>query len=97
MAVHYLLHLSVEIPYLLGWYALRQHPELFDDLTPTPYFVLDLVSSLSPTVRRVLEWTSEREYSAVYIGPQGSLSALHRDYWNTHFFVSSGVTFGRCD
>ena len=75
-------------PYLLGWYALRQHPELYEDLTPTPYFVLDLVSALSPTVRRVLEWTSEREYSAVYIGPEGSLSALHRDYWNTHGYLS---------
>ena len=70
--------------YLLGWYAFRQHPELYDDIAPAPYFVLDLVSALNPTVRDVFEWTSGREYWAIYIGPEGSLSALHRDYWNTH-------------
>jgi hypothetical protein len=75
-------------PYLLGWYALRQHPELYNDISPAPYFVCDLVAALSPTIRRVLEWTSEREYSAIYIGPAGSLSALHRDYWNTHGYLA---------
>src|SRR5262249_57098874 len=33
--------------YLLGWYAFRQHPELYDDIAPAPYFVLDLVSALN--------------------------------------------------
>jgi Cupin-like domain len=74
--------------YLLGWYAFRQHPELYYDIAPTPYFVLDLVSALNPTVRDIFEWTSKREYSAVYIGPEGSLSALHRDYWNTHAYLA---------
>jgi hypothetical protein len=50
--------------------------------------VLDLVSALNPTLRDVFEWTSNREYSAVFIGPAGSLSALHRDYWNTHAYLS---------
>jgi hypothetical protein len=74
--------------YLLQWYAFRQHPELYDDIVPAPYFVHDLVSALSPTLRDVLEWTSKREYTAVFIGPEGSLSALHRDYWNTHAYLA---------
>ena len=74
--------------YLLGWYAFRQHPELYDDIAPAPYFVQDLVSALSPTLRDVFEWTSNREYSAIFIGPEGSLSALHRDYWNTHAYLA---------
>jgi hypothetical protein len=74
--------------YLFGWYAFKQHPELYDDIAPPPYFVADWVSALNPTVRRVFEWTSEREYTGVYIGPEGSLSALHRDYWNTHGYLA---------
>jgi hypothetical protein len=74
--------------YLLGWYAFRQHPELYDDIAPAPYFVLDLVSALNPALRDVFEWTSDREYTAVFIGPEGSLSALHRDYWNTHAYLA---------
>jgi hypothetical protein len=74
--------------YLLGWFAFRQHPELYDDIAPAPYFVLDLVSALNPTLRNVFEWTSNREYTAVFIGPKGSLSALHRDYWNTHAYLA---------
>jgi Cupin-like domain len=75
-------------PYLLGWYAFRQHPELVNDVQPAPYFLLDLVAALNPTLREVFEQTSEREYSAIYIGPEGSLSALHRDYWNTHGYLA---------
>jgi Cupin-like domain len=74
--------------YLLGWYAFRQHPELYDDIAPAPYFVEDLVSVLNPPLRDVFEWTSDREYTAVFIGPEGSLSALHRDYWNTHAYLA---------
>jgi hypothetical protein len=74
--------------YLLGWFAFRQHPELYDDIAPAPYFVLDLVSALNPTLRDVFEWTSNREYTAIFIGPKGSLSALHRDYWSTHAYLA---------
>ena len=75
-------------PYLIGWFAFRQHPELYEDIKLEPYFASDLVSALSPTVREVLEWTSQREFWAVYIGPEGSLSALHRDYWSTHGYLA---------
>src|SRR5262245_9367342 len=44
--------------YLLGWYAFRQHPELYADIAPAPYFVQDLVSALNPALRSVFEWTS---------------------------------------
>ena len=74
--------------YLLGWYGFRQHPELYDDIAPAPYFVLDLVPTLSPTLRDVFEWTSNKEYTAIFIGPKDSLSALHRDYWNTHAYLA---------
>ena len=74
--------------YLMGWSAFRQHPNLYDDIEPAPYFVLDWASALSPIVRDVLEWTSNREYSAIYIGPEGSLSPLHRDFWNTHAYLA---------
>ncbi len=74
--------------YLLGWFAFRQHPELYDDITPAPYFVHDLVSALDPALRDIFEWTSNREYTAVFIGPEGSLSPLHHDFWNTHAYLA---------
>jgi histone arginine demethylase JMJD6 len=74
--------------YLLGWSGLRQHPELYDDIAPPPYFVHDFVWALSPTLREVFEAASHREFSAIYIGPEGSLSALHCDWWNTHAYLA---------
>jgi hypothetical protein len=74
--------------YLYGWNAFRKHPELYHDIAPAPYFVLDLVSTLSPAIRDALELTSKKEYTAIYIGPEGSLSSLHRDYWSTHAYLA---------
>ncbi len=75
--------------YLNGaWYAFRQHPELYDDIAPAPYFVRDWVSGLDPTLRDVFEWTHKRTYSAIFIGPEGSVSPLHQDYWNTHAYLA---------
>jgi hypothetical protein len=74
--------------HLYGWSAFRRHPELYDDIVPAPYFVLDLVSALSPALRDAFEWASKREYTAIYIGPEGSLSSLHRDYWSTHAYLA---------
>ena len=74
--------------YLFGWYAFWQHPELYDDIAPAPYFVQDLVSALNPTLREVFEWTSKRQYTALLIGPEGSLSALHQDFWSTHSYLA---------
>jgi hypothetical protein len=74
--------------YLYGWNAFREHPELYNDIAPAPYFVLDLVWSLSPALRDALQLASKKHYTAVYIGPKGSLSSLHRDYWNTHAYLA---------
>jgi len=71
-------------PYLLGWYAFQKHAELYADIEPPPYFVSDWALALNSTLREVLEWTSEREYWSIYVGPAGSLSKLHRDFWHTH-------------
>lgn len=75
-------------PYFYNWRAFHRHPELYNDITPAPYFVLDLVSALSPTLREIFEWTSKKDYWAVYLGPAGSLSRLHQDYWNTHAYLA---------
>jgi hypothetical protein len=61
---------------------------LYDDIAPPPYFVQDFVSALSPTLRDVFEATSQKQFSAILIGPEGSLSALHRDWWNTHAYLA---------
>jgi Cupin-like domain len=74
--------------YLLDWYAFRQHPELYNDIAPAPDFLPDWASALSPTVRTILERTSGAEYWAIYVGPEGSLSKLHRDYWSTHGYLA---------
>lgn len=71
-------------PYLLGWYAFQRHPELYDDIGPTPSFIDDLVGALDPTVREVLEYAAGVEYWSLYLGPADTLSPLHQDYWRTH-------------
>jgi hypothetical protein len=74
--------------YLLGWFAFRQHPELYDDIAPAPYFVQDMVPTLTPALRQAFEWTSDKEFTGILIGPEGSLSSLHRDFWNTHAYLA---------
>jgi hypothetical protein len=74
--------------YMYGWFAFKQHPELYDDIAPTPYFIADLVSALNPTLRDVLQATSNKDYTQVFISPEGSLSQLHSDYWSTHTYLA---------
>jgi hypothetical protein len=74
--------------YLLGWHAFQKHPELYDDIKPAPYFISDWVLALEPTLRDVFQWTCEKEYWSVYVGPEGSLSPLHRDFWGTHAYLA---------
>ena len=75
-------------PYPIIWRAFHRHPELYNDITPAPNFGLDLVSALSPTLREVFEWTSKKDYWAVFLSPAGSLSQLHQDYWNVHTYLT---------
>jgi hypothetical protein len=74
--------------YLLGWFAFRQHAELYDDIAPAPYFMQDMVSALNPTLRAIFETASDKEFTGILIGPEGSLSALHRDFWSTHAYLA---------
>lgn len=75
-------------PYLLAWGAFKRHPELFDDIAPSLYFTDDWMATFEPALREVFEWTSGREYWAIYLGPTGSLSPLHQDFWSTHTTLS---------
>lgn len=71
-------------PYLLGWYAFQKHPELYEDIKPAPYFVVDWLVALSPVFRDMYDWICGRECYNVFIGPEGSFSKLHQDYCHTH-------------
>jgi len=70
--------------YLLGWGAFRRHPELHDDIRPSFYFADDWMASFDNTLRAMFEQASGREYWAIYVGPAGSGSKLHQDFWQTH-------------
>jgi len=70
--------------YLMAWRAFRRHPELYDDIAPAPSFVADWQRALDPEERERLEAAHERDYSAIYIGAEGTLSRLHQDYGHTH-------------
>ena len=74
--------------YLLGWGAFRRHPELHDDIRPALYFADDWMASFDPVLREIFEFTSGREYWAIYIGPVGACSKLHQDFWMTHTTLS---------
>lgn len=74
--------------YLAAWCAFQDHPELYDDIEPAPYFISDWFLSLTPTLRDLLQWTFAREYWWVHIGPRGSLSKLHYDFSHTHAYIA---------
>jgi hypothetical protein len=71
-----------------SWFAFEAHPELYDDIKPAPYFVADWVLALNSTLRDVFEWTSGRTFWALYAGPEGTLSPLHFDFWETHAYLA---------
>lgn len=75
-------------PHLMGWHAFQKHIELHEDIKPAPYFVEDWVLSLNPMLRDIFEWTCGRDYWSIYVGPEGVLSKLHRDFWHTHAYLA---------
>lgn len=82
--------------YLVDWHAFKQHPELFEDIQPGPRFVDDWVLALNPLMRSLFEWTAERDYWDILIGPAGSFSKLHVDYWKTHSCLAQIQGSKRC-
>lgn len=80
--------LGASPPWYFVWHAFRHHPELYDDIKPTPYFTSDLVLELDPTLRRLIELTSGIEYWEIYLGAANSLTPLHQDYWGTHGYLA---------
>lgn len=79
---------TVELPlYLYGWDPFSRHPELFEDIRPSPYFVDDWLVLLPPEFRRLLQVTPYRP-SWVLIGPKGSLSRLHFDFFHSHAYLA---------
>lgn len=75
-------------PYLLSWKAFQRHPELCGDINLPPYFVADWTAALNSKARDVFEKTIGRIYSDVFVGPAGSLSALHYDFGHTYSCLS---------
>jgi histone arginine demethylase JMJD6 len=82
--------------YLLSWRAFQIHPELYEDIEPAPEFIEDWILSLTPALRDAFEWTCNREYWALYVGPEGALSRLHVDFWGTHSYLAQIQGKKRC-
>ena len=76
------------LPYLVEWPAFQLHPELYDDIKPAPYFVDDWTLALTSDLRELFQSTCGRSYCAVFLGPAGSLSPLHQDFWHTHAYLA---------
>lgn len=75
-------------PYLTGWHAFQRHPELYEDIKPAPYFISDWTLGLDRAIRDLLQFTCGRNYWTLFIGPTGSLSDLHQDFWHTHSYLA---------
>jgi len=71
--------------YLLDWNPFAKHPELAVDVIPSPYFTDDWLPLLPIGLRQLIQDTTMRfPICWVLIGPSGSVSAMHRDFWRTH-------------
>jgi hypothetical protein len=72
---------------LFGWNFFLRHPELLEDLDPSPYFADDWIPLLPEAMRQVLQGTRYRP-SWLLIGPAGSRARLHRDFLYTHAYLA---------
>jgi hypothetical protein len=86
----------VSAPYLMGWHPFSTFPELYTDISPAPLGIEDWLLALDPVIRDVFQWVSGRDYWSIFIGPKGSLSELHQDYWHTHAFLAQIQGRKRC-
>jgi hypothetical protein len=83
-------------PYLMGWHPFSTFPELLADISPPPTGINDWLLALVPVIRDVFQWVAGRDYWSIFIGPKGSLSELHQDYWHTHAFLAQIQGTKRC-
>jgi hypothetical protein len=83
-------------PYLMGWHPFASFPDLYGDIAPAPVCIDDWVLSLDPVMRDVFQWVAARDYWSIFIGPEGSLSELHQDYWDTHAYLAQIQGRKRC-
>lgn len=75
-------------PYLIEQNAFENHPDLFGDITPPMYFVDDWTLALSEPVRKHFETVAGKTYWGILLGPEGSMSRLHRDFQHTHSWLA---------
>ncbi len=80
---------SQQLPhYLFSWRGFQRLPELYDDIFPPPGFIEDWQLALTAEVREAFEAACGREYFSIFIGPEGALSRLHQDFWQTHAYLA---------
>lgn len=65
--------------YLLTWFAFHRHPELLQDVAPL-YWIRDFTR----LVRRPLEWIHRVDYWSLFLGPEGTVTPLHKDFAHTY-------------
>ena len=65
------------------WRALRDYPQLFDDIGHYPQGCGNLVERLPRDVMRKLEWATKRDFYSIYISRKDTITPLHADYHGT--------------
>ena len=64
------------------WEPFKNHPELFDDLSPFPDIVPNMTASLPRDVFNALEQIHQRDFYSIYISRRNTITPLHRDRHN---------------
>jgi hypothetical protein len=73
-----------------NWDALQRHPSLFDDISPYPMFIPNIVTHLSPGVMETLQYICSVKFHAIYISRKNTITPLHFDF---HHTIGSLVQF----
>lgn len=73
-----------------NWDAFRRHESLFEDISPYPSFIPNIVAHLSPDVMEVLQYICSVKFYAIYISRKNTITPLHSDF---HHTIGSLVQF----
>jgi hypothetical protein len=73
--------------YAPGYRVFVHHPELEQELDPSPYFADDLLRLLPPHLRRLLD-RLQSPVHYLFFAPRGAVAFLHADYWDTHAYLA---------